>query len=92
MKVFDCDVSRCQKRPSLLPKVGHAVKSRLLVEDVALCVHNNRAVHKVLDPVWPSSLVQRQVPVCPTHYVIVQVLKNNLKSQNVNAIIKVGAF
>lgn len=55
--------------------MGHAVESRLLVEDVALCVHNNGAVHIVFNPVWPTSLVQSQVPVRPTHHVIIQVLK-----------------
>lgn len=81
MKVFNSDVNRCHTRPRLLPKVGHAVESRLLVEDVALCVHNNGAVHKVFNPVWPTSLVQCQVPVCPTHHVIIQVLKKTHKKK-----------
>lgn len=55
----------------LLPEVGHAVEGRLLVEDVTLCIHYHRAVDKVFNPVWPTSLVQRQVPVSPAHNIMI---------------------
>ena len=58
----------------VLPEMGDAVESRLLVEDVTLCIHDYRAVHKVFNPVWPTSLVQRQVPVSPAHDIVIQVL------------------
>lgn len=61
-------------RPALLPEVGHAVESRLLVEDVALCIHDDGAVDVVFNPVRSSEVVQGQVPVRPAHHVMVQVL------------------
>lgn len=64
-------VNKRHVRPSLLPEVGHAIESWLLVEDVTLCIHNNRAVYKVFNPVWSTSLVQRQVPVSPTHHIMI---------------------
>lgn len=92
MTVFNSDVNLCHARASLLPKVGHAVESRLLVEDVAPCIHNNSAVHKVFNPVWPTSLVQCQVPVCPTHNVIIQVLKKRIKRREGNIVILQDLF
>lgn len=56
---------------SVIPEVGHAIEGRLLVEDVALCIHYNRAIYKVFNPVRSSSLVQRQVPVRPTDHVMI---------------------
>lgn len=64
----------CDVRYHLLPEVGHAVESWLLVEDITLSIHNNRAVYKVFNPVWSTSLVQHQVPVSPTHHIMIQVL------------------
>lgn len=58
-------------RKKTLPKVGHAVESWLFVKDVPLGVHYDGAVHKVLHPVWPTSLVQCQVPVSPAHNVVI---------------------
>lgn len=56
------------------PEVGHAVEGGLLVEDIFTCVHNNGAVHKVLNPAWPSILIKGQVPVCPACHIVIQVL------------------
>ena len=58
-----------------VPEVGDAIEGGLCVEDVSAVVHDDRAVHKVLHPVGPSSLVQSQVPVCPAHHIVVQVLQ-----------------
>lgn len=57
-----------------IPEVRHAVEVWLLVEDVPLSVHYDRAVHKVFNPVWPTTLVQSQVPVRPPHHMMIQVL------------------
>lgn len=59
----------------MVPEVGHAIEGWLLVEDVTVSIHYNGAVHKVLDPVWPTSLVQGQVPVSPALHIVVQVLQ-----------------
>lgn len=60
--------------PALLPEVGHAVESRLLVEDVALRIYDDGAVDVVFNPVRPTDVVQGQVPVRPAHHIMVQVL------------------
>lgn len=54
--------------------MGHAVEGGLLVEDIFTWVHNNGAVHKVFNPVWPSILIKGQVPVCPACHIVIQVL------------------
>lgn len=55
--------------------MGHAIEGGLFVEDVSAVVHDDGAVHEVLHPVGPSSLVQSQVPVCPAYHIVVQVLQ-----------------
>lgn len=57
--IIHINVAQSYMRPSLLPEVCHAIESRLLVENITLTVHNNRAVYKVFNPVWPTGLVQR---------------------------------
>lgn len=64
-------VDKDHVRASLIPEVGHAVEVWLLVEDITLRIHYNRAVHKVFNPVWPTSLVQHQIPVSPSHHIMI---------------------
>lgn len=56
--IIHSKVAKSHMRPSLLPEVCHAIESGLLVENITLTVHNNRAVYEVFNPVWPTGLVQ----------------------------------
>lgn len=71
----------------MLPEVGHAVEGGLLVKDIFTLVNNDRAVHKVLHPVWPTTLIKSQVPICPACYIVIHVLGKR-KDQTKNVISK----
>lgn len=53
-EVLESDLFKVRPK---LPEVSHAVKRRLFVEDVLLCIHHDWTVHKVFHPVWSTSWI-----------------------------------
>lgn len=59
------------------PEVPHVVEHGLFVEDAFVAVHDDGAVHIVLDPVGAPLQIQGQIPVSPAGHKVVQILQQD---------------